>query len=131
MDHNGAKESIVASGTSVQGVVTSECPVTVSGIVDGELTAPALLVTESGSVSGKVTVEDLRSSGEIAGEIDAGTMQLSGTVRDKTSIRAKSLDVKLSADGSDKLQLVFGTATIEVGPNPSEILAREPFKVSA
>ena len=131
MDHNGAKESVVASGTSVQGVVTSECPVTVSGIVDGELTAPALLVTESGSVSGKVKVEELRSSGEIAGEIDAGIMQLSGTVRDKTSIRAKSLDVKLSADGSDRLQLVFGTATLEVGPNPSEILAPEPFKVSA
>ena len=110
MDHNGAKESVVASGTSVQGVVMSECRVTVSG---------------------KVKVEDLRSSGEIAGEIDAGTMQLSGTVRDKTSIRAKSLDVKLSADGSEKLQLVFGTATLEVGPNPSEIHAPEPFEVSA
>jgi cytoskeletal protein CcmA (bactofilin family) len=131
MDHNGAKEFVVARGTSVHGVVTSECPVTVSGVLDGELTAPALSVTESGIVSGKVKVEDLRSSGEIAGEIEAGTMQLSGTVRDKTLIRARSLDVKLSADGSDTLQLVFGTATLEVGPNPTDIYAPEPFKVPA
>jgi cytoskeletal protein CcmA (bactofilin family) len=116
MDANAEKVSVIAEGTSCQGTVTSECPVTVSGAIDGELTAPALVVTESGSVSGKVKVEDLQSDGAISGEIEAETMQLSGKVLDNTAIQAKSLEVKLSSNGSDKLQLIFGTATLDVVP---------------
>jgi len=118
MDSKETRESVVARGTSFQGTVSSECPVTVSGVVDGELTAPALVVTDSGSVNGRITVEELKSTGEISGKIEAGTMQLSGRVRDNTSIRAKTLEVKLSSDGSEKLQLVFGNATLEVGEDP-------------
>jgi cytoskeletal protein CcmA (bactofilin family) len=119
MDPKAVRESMVAQGTSFKGIVTSDCPVTVSGTVDGELSAPALVVTDSGSVNGKVKVEDLRSSGEIAGQIEAGAMQLSGKVRDNTSIRAKTLEVKLASSGSEKLQVVFGNATLEVGPDPA------------
>jgi len=119
MDQTSSRESVIAQGTSVKGTVSSDCPVSVSGVVDGEFTAPALMVTESGSVHGKILVEDLKSSGEISGEIDAGALQLSGRVRDNTSIRAKTLEVKLASDGSDKLQLMFGSATLEVGPPPT------------
>ncbi|MBI5016119.1 MAG: polymer-forming cytoskeletal protein [Deltaproteobacteria bacterium] len=118
MDSKTVRESVVAQGTSIRGTVTSECPVTVSGAVDGELTAPALVVTDSGSVSGKVTVDELTSSGELSGTIDAGILQLSGRVCENTAIRAKSLEVKLSSAGSEKLQVVFGSATLEVGPDP-------------
>lgn len=118
MDQKTERESVIAHGTSCKGTVTSECPVTVSGIVDGELSAPALVVTESGSVNGKVKVEDLKSNGEISGEIDAGSMQLSGKVLDNTAIRAKALEVKLSSENSGKLELVFGTASVDVGPAP-------------
>jgi cytoskeletal protein CcmA (bactofilin family) len=119
MDHASRKESVIAQGTSVKGTVTSECPVSVSGVVDGEFTAPALVVTDTGSVSGKIRVEDLKSSGEISGEIQAGALRLSGRVRDNTSIRAKTLEVTLVSDGSDGLQLRFGSATLEVGPPPA------------
>ena len=51
-------------------------------------------------------------------------MQLSGRVRDNTSIRAKSLEVKLSSAGSEKLQVLFGSATLEIGPEPSS--AKKP-----
>jgi hypothetical protein len=115
MDSNAEKVSVIAEGTSCKGTVTSECPVTVSGAIDGELSAPALVVTESGSVNGKVKVEDLHSDGSISGEIEAETMQLSGKVLDNTAIQAKSLEVKLSSNGSDKLQLIFGMATLDVG----------------
>ena len=54
MDPKAVRESVVAQGTSFKGIVTSDCPVTVSGTVDGELSAPALVVTDSGSVNGKV-----------------------------------------------------------------------------
>jgi hypothetical protein len=54
-----------------------------------------------------MTLGELHSTGELAGEFDTETAQLAGRVKDKTIIRAKSLDVKLaSADG--KMQLVFG-----------------------
>ncbi len=119
MDPKAAKESTIAKGTAIKGVVSSDCPVTVSGVVDGEFTAPALVVTDSGSVNGKIRVEDLKSSGEIAGDIDAGALLLSGRVRENTAIRAKTLEVKLASGGSDKLQLVFGSATLEVGPPPA------------
>lgn len=121
MEPKIARESTIAQGTAVKGVVTSDCPVTVSGVVDGEFTAPALVVTDSGTVNGKIKVEDLKSSGEIAGDIEAGTLQLSGRVRDNTAIRAKTLEVKLASGGSDKLHLVFGAATLEVGPTPAGV----------
>jgi cytoskeletal protein CcmA (bactofilin family) len=123
MESKDPRESVVARGTSFRGTLVSECPVTVCGAVEGELTAPALVVTESGSVNGKILVDELNSTGEISGEIDAGNMQLSGRVRDNTSIRAKTLEVRLSSDGSDKLQVIFGTATLEVGPEPSDLSA--------
>lgn len=119
MDQRPVKESIVAQGASFKGTVTSEGPVTVSGVVDGELTAPVLVVTESGSVNGRIKVEELTSAGELSGEIDAGSLQLSGRVRDNTSIRARTLEVKLASDGDDPLRLVFGTATLEVGTEPT------------
>ncbi|MBE0617003.1 MAG: polymer-forming cytoskeletal protein [Proteobacteria bacterium] len=131
MDPKAAKESIIAQGTAVKGVVSSDCPVTVSGVADGEFTAPALVVTDSGSVNGRIKVEDLRSSGEIAGDIDVGAMQLSGRVRDNTSIRAKTLEVKLASGGSDKLHLIVGSATLEVGPPPPGVRKTTPEERAA
>lgn len=125
MEPKASKESIVAHGTSIKGTVSSECPVTVSGVLDGELSAPTLVVTETGSVSGKIKVEDIKSAGELSGEIDAGSLLLSGRVRDNTSIRAKTLEVKLSSSDDGKLQVVFGTAVLEVGPDPA---TRKPAK---
>jgi cytoskeletal protein CcmA (bactofilin family) len=119
MEEHG-RQSMIAQGTSLQGTLTSDCPVTVAGMVDGEFTAPSLVVTESGSVHGKVLVEQLKSTWEISGEIDAGALHLSGRVRDNTSIRAKTLEVKLDSASSQGLRLVFGAATLEVGAEPAE-----------
>jgi len=92
----------------------------VSGVVDGEFSGPCLVVTDSGSIHGKVRADELHSSGEIAGDIDVGVLQLSGRVRDNTAIRTKSLEVKLDSAGNDRLRLIFGTATLEVGAEPAE-----------
>ena len=119
MEPKANKESIIAEGTSCKGVVTSDCPLTVSGAVDGELTAPATVVTSSGRVSGKIRVEELRSEGQVAGDIEARTLKLSGRVSDQTRIRAQSLEVRLDSAESDKLQVTFGSATLEVGPEPT------------
>ena len=120
MDPKTSKESVIAEGTSCKGVVTSDCPVTVSGMIDGELTAPAAVVTGTGRLHGKIRVEQLTSEGQVAGDIEAHTLKLSGQVNDKTRIRAQTLEVKLDSSGGNQLQVSFGAATLEVGPEPTD-----------
>jgi hypothetical protein len=70
-------------------------------------------------VHGKVKVGQIESQGELSGEFDADVIQLSGTVKDKTVVRAKSLEVKL-APVTGKMQVVFGECVIDVGDMPSK-----------
>jgi cytoskeletal protein CcmA (bactofilin family) len=133
------RKTLVEEGTHFKGSLSSNCPIEVKGRVEGDLTAPALAISVSGAVHGKVKVGEMRSQGELAGEFDADVVQLSGTVRDNTVIRAKSLEVKLSSpDG--KMQVIFGDCSLEVGaeaaatnvaPHPEPAArAPEPPKVS-
>ena len=113
------KETIIAEGTVMKGSITSDCPVTVSGKVDGDLSAPSLNITNSGSVHGQVLVEKLVSNGEISGEIEAQEVNLAGTVKDKTSIKAKTLEVRLDAKDPERLNVTFGDCSLEVGDSSS------------
>jgi cytoskeletal protein CcmA (bactofilin family) len=127
MAENGnAKQTVVEEGTEIEGAVRSKCPITVSGAVVGELAAPSLTVSSTGSVKGQVKVTHLRSEGEIAGQIDADQVQLSGKVSDNTAIRASSLEVKLSQDGG-KLNVTFGNVELHVGERPAHV-AEKPEK---
>jgi cytoskeletal protein CcmA (bactofilin family) len=121
------RKTLVEEGTSFKGSLSSTCPIEVKGRVEGDVSAPALSVSASGSVHGKVKVGDMQSHGELAGEFDADTVQLSGSVKDRTIIRAKSLEVKL-APAEGKLQVVFGECQLEVGNEAtrSEVAARGP-----
>ena len=110
---NGRK-TLVEEGTQFKGSLSSDCPIEVKGRVEGDLTAPALAVSTSGAVHGKVKVGEMRSQGELAGEFDADVVQLSGTVKDNTVIRAKSLEVKLAPE-KGKMQVIFGECELEVG----------------
>ncbi|HVY47214.1 MAG TPA: polymer-forming cytoskeletal protein [Minicystis sp.] len=112
------KCTLVEDGTEFKGTLSSKCPIVVKGKVEGEVSAPSMKVSPTGAVHGRARVADLRSEGELSGEFDADTVQLSGRVRDKTVIRAKSLDVKLSPD-KGKMQVVFGECTLEVGEEPA------------
>ena len=113
---NGAtgRKTLVEEGTHFKGSLTSDCPIEVKGRVEGDLTSPALSVSASGAVHGKVKVGQLQSNGELAGEFDADVVQLSGTVKDNTVIRAKSLEVKLEP-ANGKMQVIFGECELEVG----------------
>ncbi len=46
-------------------------------------------------------------------------VQLSGVVKDKTIVRAKSLEVKL-APATGKMQVIFGECVLDVGEMPSK-----------
>ena len=110
---NGRK-TLVEEGTQFKGSLSSDCPIEVKGRIEGDLSAPALAVSTSGAVHGRVKVGQIQSQGELAGEFDADVVQLSGTVKDNTVIRAKSLEVKLTAKGG-KMQVIFGECELEVG----------------
>ncbi len=122
MQGTQGRKTLVEEGTSFKGSLTSTCPVEVKGRVEGDVTAPALSVSASGSVHGKVKVGEMQSHGELAGEFDADVVQLQGSVKDRTIIRAKSLEVKLTpAEG--KMQVIFGECQLEVGSENREVAA--------
>jgi hypothetical protein len=70
-------------------------------------------------VSGVVKVKQLRSDGELAGEVEADTVEISGRVRDRTVIRARSLEVSLNVQKGG-MQVVFGECELAVGDEPSK-----------
>ena len=116
------KRTLIEDGTELKGTLTSSCPIVVMGRVDGEMTGPSVEVTESGVVSGKAKVTELRSRGELAGEFDANVVELSGRVRDKTVIRAQSLEVSLKRDDG-RIEMVFGECELAIGDAPDKAKA--------
>src|SRR6266542_2345012 len=88
----GGKKTLVEEGTQFKGTLSSTCPIVVKGKIEGDISAPSLQISGTGAVSGKVKVGEMHSQGELAGEFDAETVQLSGIVKDKTIVRAKSLE---------------------------------------
>ncbi|MGH9908798.1 MAG: bactofilin family protein [Pyrinomonadaceae bacterium] len=109
------KQTIVENGTEFEGVVRSQCAITVSGQLKGQISAPSLTLTRDGSVHGKVKVAQLKSEGSLGGEIDADSVELSGSISDKTVIRATTLEVKLNQSADSKLQVSFGNCELQVG----------------
>ncbi len=112
------KQTLVEEGTQFKGSLSSNCAVVVRGKIEGDVSAPSLTVSSSGAVHGRVKVADLRSSGELSGEFDADVVQLSGSVKDKTIIRAKSLEVRLTQNAG--MQVVFGDCSLDIGDPPSK-----------
>src|SRR5215471_568766 len=110
-----AKKTLIEEGTEFKGTLTSSCAIVVMGRVEGDMTGPSVEVTESGVLCGKAKVTELRSRGELAGEFDAEVVELAGRVRDKTLIRAKSLEVSL--------QRTEGRVEMAVGDAPDKAKA--------
>jgi cytoskeletal protein CcmA (bactofilin family) len=113
------KRTVVEEGTLLKGALSSSCPILVRGKIEGELSAPSLTISGSGSVHGSVKVGELRSEGELSGECDADMVQLSGSVKDNTVIRAKSIEVKLTPPNS-RMQVIFGECALDVGEAPTK-----------
>jgi cytoskeletal protein CcmA (bactofilin family) len=113
------KHTVIEEGSEFKGSLTSSCPIDVRGRIEGDLATPALTVSASGSVHGKAKVGAVRSEGELSGEFDADTVELAGSVRDNTVIRARSLEVKLASERG-KLQVIFGETELSIGDEPTE-----------
>ena len=113
------RKNVIDEGTTFKGSLTSSSTVVVMGVMEGEITGPAVEVEPSGVIVGKARITELRSRGELAGEFEADQVELSGKVRDNTIIRARSLLVAPRAGDNDS-DAVFGECQIEVGEVPSK-----------
>jgi len=114
MDNKSEKQTLIEEGTAFRGVLTANCKVIVKGGVEGELHAPSVEIAPTGVVTGDVKATRLHSRGSLAGSVDADEISLAGEVRSNTVIRARSLEVKLSA-GSGQLEVTFGECILDVG----------------
>jgi cytoskeletal protein CcmA (bactofilin family) len=125
------KQTTVEEGTEFKGTLSSKCQVMVRGLVDGDLTAPSIVISETGTVTGNIKAKSIQSEGVLAGRVDADDIYLSGSVRSDTVIRAKTLEVKLQGK-SKKFEITFGECILDVGEDPS-IEAKEvvPTKAEA
>jgi cytoskeletal protein CcmA (bactofilin family) len=112
------KHTLIEEGTELRGSVSSKCPIVVVGRIDGDVTGPMIHVAASGVVSGKVNVKQLHSEGELAGEVEAETVHIAGTVRDNTRIRARSLQVTLNTKKG--MEVVFGECELAIGDEPDK-----------
>jgi cytoskeletal protein CcmA (bactofilin family) len=111
------KVTVIEEGTEFRGSLTSSCAILVRGKISGEIAGPALSVTNTGVVAGRIKVSSLGSEGELSGEIEADEVTLAGRVDDGTVIRAKSLEARLSSEGG--MTVTFGNARLEVGDEPN------------
>jgi cytoskeletal protein CcmA (bactofilin family) len=113
------KHTLVEEGTEFKGTLSSKCPIVVMGKVEGDVTGPIIQVTPSGTVAGNVKVSELRSDGELAGTVEADSVRISGKVRDKTIIRARTLEVSLTAKAGG-MEVVFGDCELAIGDEPNK-----------
>jgi cytoskeletal protein CcmA (bactofilin family) len=112
------KKTIIEEGTEFKGTLSASCPILARGRIDGEITGPALEVTDTGVVAGQVKVTELRSRGELAGRFEADEVMLSGRVRDATVIVAKALEVTPARAGAVAVEL--DDCELQIGDLPSK-----------
>lgn len=124
------KQTLVEEGTEFTGTMRARCKVVVRGSMDGDLEAPALEVTEGGSMTGNVKAERVDSRGVLAGSVEAEEISLAGVVRSDTVIRAKTLSVNLSSE-EGRLEVTFGDTVLEVGEMPTDRPAESEDVVGA
>ena len=115
------KHTLVEEGTEFTGTLSSKCPIVVMGKVEGDVTGPVIQVTASGVVAGNVKVKELHSEGELAGQVEAEAVHIAGKVRDRTVIRAKTLEVTLSSNKG--MEVVFGECELAIGDEPNKAAA--------
>ena len=59
------KQTVVEEGTEFKGTIKSSCAVVINGTIDGDVDAPEVTITRSGSIAGAVKATKLRSQGTL------------------------------------------------------------------
>jgi cytoskeletal protein CcmA (bactofilin family) len=126
---NGSGHTLVEDGSEVRGTLTSRCPVVVQGLVEGDLNAPTITVTDTGTTKGQLRAGRIDSQGTVGGDLTAEVITLAGVVERETVIRAKSLEVRLASEGVQGA--IFTSCQIEVGGQRVADEVAVPTSISA
>ena len=86
--------TVVSSGSVVEGRITSQSTISVSGFVKGELNASEIVIEREGSVNGSIFAEHLIIIGNFEGEVSANkiTIASSGSVKGDLSYKRVAID---------------------------------------
>ena len=86
--------TIISSGSTIEGRITTPNIISVSGLVKGELNASEIVIEKEGSVSGSIFAEHLIIIGNFQGEVSANkiTIASTGSVKGDLSYKRVAID---------------------------------------
>ena len=89
-----ASGTVISSGSTIEGRITSPSTISVSGFVKGELNASEIVIEKEGSVNGSIFSEHLIIIGKFQGEVSANkiTIASSGSVKGDLSYKRLAID---------------------------------------
>lgn len=89
--------SILASGLTVSGNVSSDGEIQIDGIVEGDVTCIRVSLGENAHVRGEIVAESVLIRGEVTGRIRAQAVELAKTARVRGDIWHSSLSIEPGA----------------------------------
>ena len=94
LSNGPATGTVISSGSTIEGRITSPNIISVSGLVKGELNASEIVIEKEGSVRGSVFAEHLIIIGNFEGEVSANkiTIASTGSVKGDLSYKRVAID---------------------------------------
>ncbi|MFT4148602.1 MAG: polymer-forming cytoskeletal protein [Paracoccaceae bacterium] len=100
----GARRSILAADLVIEGDVTSTGPVDVQGRVAGQVKAPEVLISPTGTIDGTALAHDLAVQGQISGAVEAHTVSLSASAVIQADVTHERIAIESGAEIEGQLK---------------------------
>lgn len=102
-DANVGGKSVLSSDLKITGDIVSKGSLEVMGVVDGSVTAGALLVSHDGMVKGSISAASVDLRGKMEGKIDSGDL----TLRSAAQVVAEVVYTTLSIESGAQVEGTF------------------------
>jgi cytoskeletal protein CcmA (bactofilin family) len=89
--------SIVSEGLHISGNLFSDGDLQIDGRIDGDIQGRNVTVGAAGTVTGKITADEVIVSGNVSGEIHARSVQLSRTAKVQSDLTQETLMIEAGA----------------------------------
>jgi cytoskeletal protein CcmA (bactofilin family) len=96
--------SVIGADVVITGNLVAKGDVHIDGRVEGDVGCASLVLGESGCVTGGISAETARLSGEVKGAIAAGTLALDKSARVSGDVSYRELSMEAGARVDGKLQ---------------------------
>jgi len=105
----------------LDGLITATGPVDVSGKVVGSITAPDVVIAQSGALEGEVLALILTVLGSVKGNISARSVALAEGAKAEGEINYRQIGVELNAEFDGKLPRRKGSSAKHFDARPVQI----------